>query len=101
MPCVKTLVFLSTRMDMAELLVNGLDDLFSRVADRIGRRNCKARGRENFSPLLDVRSLEPDDERHRYGALAPRVDDSPRDHVAAHDPAENIDQHALYALIRE
>src|ERR1051325_5726418 len=85
MPCVRTLVFLSTRMDIAKLLVNGFDDLFSRVADRLGGRDRETGVGENLSALLDVRALEPHDQRHRDAELARRVDDALCDHVRSEE----------------
>src|ERR1043166_9121217 len=107
MPCVRTLVFLSTRMDIAKLLVNGFDDLFSRVADRLGGGGREAGGGgdifsfPDLSALLDVRALEPHDQRHLDAELARRVDDALCDHVAAHDAAENVNQYAFNPLVRE
>ena len=50
---------------------------------------------EDLLAELDVGALETDDQRHADVDLARRGDDALGDDVAAHDAAEDVDQHAL------
>ena len=48
-----------------------------------------------FLPSIDIRAFEPHDKRHFEARFLDRGDDALGDHVAFHDPAENIHQNAF------
>ena len=56
---------------------------------------------EDLLAELDVGALQADHQRHAEVDLARRRDDALGDHVAAHDAAEDVDQHALDLGVRE
>ena len=47
------------------------------------------------------RAFEPHNNRRCYTKLARSLDYAARHHIAAHDPAEDINQHGLHILVRE
>ena len=51
---------------------------------------------EDLASELDVRALEPDDERHLQPELLRRRDDAVGDDVALHDAAEDVDEDRLH-----
>src|SRR5579872_3640402 len=61
----------------------------------LGRDDRDARVLEQFAPLLDVRALEADDERHFELDLLEGAEDAGGDHVALDDAAEDVDQDGL------
>ena len=60
-----------------------------------------ARVGENLLALDDVGAFHPDHQRHVELHLLRRLDHALRQHVASHDAAEDVDQHAFDALVRE
>src|SRR5262249_658636 len=100
MPCVTTFVCLSTRMLISSpvgerppargapaLAASARDslrrsrtphDLFRRVRHVLTRGDVEARFGEDLPPEIDVRALEPYDERHREADLLRGLDDSGR-----------------------
>src|SRR3954453_1312652 len=77
------------------------NDFPCRIAKVIGGNDRESRGSEDVLALLDVRSLEPDDQRYAQRHVARRRYDPFCDDVAAHDAAEDVDQDALHGRIAE
>src|SRR5687767_5519084 len=90
-PWQMTFVFLSTRTAISGGLLHGLDHLLGGVGKIVGRENRQAGFGEDLLPELNVRALEPDHQRHVERHFARGGDDAFRDHVAAHDAAEDVD----------
>src|ERR1700682_3900069 len=94
MPCVMTLVFLSTRMDMMLLggrgdsaAFGGGDDFLRGVAHVVAGNDRQPRVGEDLLAEVDVGAFEANDERHLEGHLLRGGHDAACDHVAFHDAA--------------
>src|SRR5512143_253521 len=104
MPWQMTRVFLSTRTDMSgepELQVSGrgLDGghgLLGGVVEVVGGDDGEARFPQQLLAEGYIGAFETDHERNRQLDLARGGDDAFGDGVAAHDPAEDVDEHALH-----
>ena len=70
-------------------------DLLGAVLHVVCADEVEARLVEDLLAQLHVGSLEPHHERHLETDLAHRLDDAGGDHVAPHDPAEDVDEDAL------
>src|SRR5262249_31321102 len=55
--------------------------------------------REHFACLVRIRALEPHYHRNLYPHLLHRVDDTIGNEVAAHDAAEDVDQHRAHPAV--
>ena len=75
------------------------DDLVRRLAHRVGRREVQAALLQHPLAFLDVGAFHPDDDRHRHAELLDRGNDALRQHVAAQDAAEDVDEHRLDVLV--
>ena len=101
-PCVSTRVFLSTK-----ILICGIQAPISFTmrlaasAMSAGGNHLDARVGENLLALDDVGAFHPDHQRHVELHLFRRLDDALREHVASHDAAEDVDEHAFDAFVRE
>ena len=70
---------------------------FSAASRKVARGGDReARLAEDLLAEVDVGALEAHHQRHPDVDLARRGDDALGDHVAAHDAAEDVDQHALH-----
>src|SRR5205823_11693570 len=82
-------------------LPHGLHHLLGGVGEIVGGDDGQARFREDLLAEPDVRALQAHHERHVEAHLSRRRHDALRDHVAAHDAAEDIHQNALDIGIAE
>src|SRR5579883_2867662 len=100
-PWVTTRVFLLTRM----LMVSPLPDCFDpppRGVGHIGGGNHRQPGvLQNLLALIDVGAFHPHHQRHFEIDLPGGFDHAFGQHVAAHDAAEDVDQHAAHAIVGE
>ena len=62
-------------------------------------RSGQLRLAQQAAPLLVVRAVEPDDERHLRLDLLERLDQALGHLVAARDPAEDVEQHRAHLLV--
>src|SRR5436190_3974835 len=72
------------------------DDLPGGVSQIVGGDDRQSAHRQYVLALLDVGAFQTDDQRHAERNLLGRLDNAFGDDVAAHDPAEDIDQDALH-----
>src|SRR5215203_5880989 len=77
------------------------DDLLRRVAKVVGGNDRKPAHRQYVLALLDVRALEANHQRNPEVHFARRLDNALGNDVAAHDPAEDVDEDALHCGIAE
>src|SRR6516225_7271274 len=57
--------------------------------------------RQQLPPLFDVGAFQPHHQRHMEADFLERRQDRPRDDVALHDAAEDVDQYCLDPWIRQ
>src|SRR3954471_21821267 len=96
-PWQMTFVLRSMRMDIGSSLraVYGIDDLLRGVVEIVGRDHVQPRLVDDLLALIDVGAFQPHHERHLEPDLPHGRHYALRDHVAAHDAAEDVDQDAL------
>src|SRR5712692_4774286 len=51
--------------------------------------------------FFDVGSFQTNHDRNFHAEVGRRVDHAARDHIAAHDAAENVDEHRAHVLVGE
>src|ERR1700761_2036488 len=88
-----TLVLRSIRTAMSvcsRVLCDGGNDLVGRIGTMIGREDRQTGGAQNLLGEIDGRAFQTHDERHAQIDFARGADDAFRNHVAAHDAAEDI-----------
>jgi len=83
------------------LLVSNRNDLFGGILHTVGDGEVKTRIAQYALPLLDVRTFEADDNRGLNADVLGGVDHAARDHVAADDSAEDVDEYSPHVLVGE
>src|SRR6187431_682690 len=105
MPCVMTLLFLFTRMDMVSsprsslAAVGGSHDLLGRLRHVVGRDDRQARLGEDLAAELFIRALHAHHERHLEAYGLRRGDHAFGDGVALHDAAEDVHEYRLQSRV--
>ena len=99
-PWTSKRVFLSQRIAIRRRF-RRRDGLLAGFAERLGGRDVETRLRKDRAALRRVRALQPHDERHGHAELRGRCHDSLRDQIAAHDPAEDVDEDRLDVRIAQ
>src|SRR3990167_273559 len=95
-PWHRTLVFLFTRtLMMFSYSLNCGHCTLGRVGHVAGGDHADAAFCEHLLPQFDVGAFQPHDHRHFHAHLLDCGDDAGGDDVAAHDAAEDVDQHRL------
>src|SRR5262245_48047725 len=97
-----TLVSASTKIAMSVASVRNRDGGACRLEHGWPRRQLRvgdARIGEDLTALLGVGAVEPDDDRRPQLDSAHRLDDALGDLLAARDPAEDVDEDRLDALV--
>ncbi len=102
-PWVMTRVFLSMRTDISAApcaAERTAPTIFCAASSRSSAGDHVESGlADDLLAEIDVGAFEAHDQRHLQAHLLDRGDDAFRDHVAAHDAAEDVDQDALHVGI--
>src|ERR1043166_1961089 len=93
-PWQMTFVFLSTRTAMSGGS-DRLDDLLRGIVEVVGGHHIEPRFRDDALAEIDVGAFEPHHQRHLQPDSLDGRHDAFGDDVAAHDPAEDVDQDAF------
>ena len=78
-----------------------MNHVLGSIAEVVGGNNRQTGIGQDLLAEIDIGAFEADDERHMQADCARRADDALRNHVAAHDTTENIDQHTVHVWVRE
>src|SRR3990167_4265515 len=101
-PWHRTLVFLFTRtLMMFSYSLNCGHCTLGRVGHVAGGDHADAAFCEHLLPQFDVGAFQPHDHRHFHADFLDCGDDAGGDDVAAHDAAEDVDQHRLDVAVGE
>src|SRR3990167_3326567 len=101
-PWHRTLVFLFTRtLMMFSYSLNCGHCTLGRVGHVAGGDHADAAFCEHLLPEFDVGAFQTHDHRHFHAYILYRRDDALGDDVAAHDAAEDVDQHRLDVAVGE
>ena len=92
-------VFESSRIAISGLLPRQRHDLRRGFAHRVGGREVQPALSEHPLSFLDVRAFHANDDRNRHAQFLHRRDHAGREHVAAQDAAEDVDEHGLHVLV--
>src|SRR5205823_8497099 len=77
-----------------------LYDPLRRFVHRVGGREIHPALLEQALPFLDVRPFHADDDRHPHAQLLHGADHALREHVAAQDAAEDVDEDGPHVPVR-
>src|SRR5688572_29537917 len=97
-PCTISRVCLSRRT-ATSALPRQRDDFLRRLTHRISRCEAQPALPQHALAFFDVGSFHPHHDRHAYAELGHGGDDPLRQHVAAQDAAEDVDQYGLDVLV--
>src|SRR5882724_10993382 len=77
------------------------DDLLCGVFHSRSGDKSQAGLLDDLTALLNICSFEANDNRNFHADVPCGRDNSGRDHICAHDPAEDVDQYGADVLVRE
>src|SRR5205085_1120887 len=101
MPWTMTRVLRSHQIAIDGHLLRRRDHLLRRVPHAVRGDQRQARLGEDLLAQVDVRPFEADDDGDGQSDLARRADHALGDAVAAHDPAEDVDEDRFHVLVAE
>src|SRR6266704_1890411 len=95
------LAFLLVSVPLWQILTKHFDDSRRTVAEVLADLHVEPRLEEELLPFLYLAAVHPDHDGEGAVDLGGRLDDSLGDHVAAHDAAEDVDEHPFDVLVLE
>ena len=78
-----------------------LHRLFGRIGQTLGGDDRQPRFGQQLAPEFDIGAFQPHDHRHLDADFLHRLDDAFGDDVAAHDAAEDVDQHRAHLGVEQ